>query len=215
METKSKSYYLHIFSNTLSWRVTFNRNSASRHACSSWETLSSRFTMTRSFPLRLCRSLLISHSRFVTREAIAMEVIFRARSNCSYGSVGITESISSERLKSGPALRLLPMLMFSDISRISKPQFWKWEEWATHEDYYVSLFFWVLFSLFIVGHLGLKFCKILGFPPKGLRSFSVWAPIGPGRNLPSMSFYYTRRQVNKDFWLNVWTNETSYDINLY
>ncbi|GER26916.1 co-factor for nitrate [Striga asiatica] len=82
--------------------VSFNRISASWNAPSSWETLSSSSSTRRSFSLSFWRRLLVSVSSFDTRDAMAIDVSLRARSSCSYGSVGMTARTSSGRSKSGP-----------------------------------------------------------------------------------------------------------------
>ena len=64
------------------------------------ERRSSRSRMIRSFSRSFWRRRDASDSREETREAMAMEVILRARSSCWYGSVGITDRISSGRSKS-------------------------------------------------------------------------------------------------------------------
>ncbi|GER33876.1 multidrug resistance protein MdtB [Striga asiatica] len=101
-------FYIPIFmrrqQNTFSKRkiMSFNRISASWNAPSSWETLSSSSSTRRSFSLSFWRRLLVSVSSFDTRDAMAIDVSLRARSSCSYGSVGMTARTSSGRSKSGP-----------------------------------------------------------------------------------------------------------------
>lgn len=79
--------------------LTFSSRAARRRASESARR-ARRSASARSRSARSRRRRAASASRRETREAMAMEVIFRATSSCSYGSVGITARISSGRWKS-------------------------------------------------------------------------------------------------------------------
>lgn len=110
------------------WTLTFSSRAILKRESASWlalwrrEALSSRSNTTLSFSLSFCLSLPTSVSRFETLAAMAMDVIFRARSSWSYGSVGITDKISSGNWKSGPAPPPPPTLpLLCDIAdRVSE-----------------------------------------------------------------------------------------------
>lgn len=110
---------------TFSSRTIFNLDSVSWKARWNWEAFSSSSYIRRSFSWIIWRILAASASSFETLEAIAMDVIFRARSNWSYGSDGITDRISSGKLKPEPAFSppLATFTAFCDMPDSPLPVF--------------------------------------------------------------------------------------------